>query len=141
MRMRMMSGVAVVLAGALLGYVAHAQWTPNAVQACAEQGKQQRLSGKPLADFLTQCSNARAAAPMAPAPMADLSSRCRAEGRRHALAGEEFNSFMRRCEAGQVTLPPTEASGPPTCEERGRVRALAGEAFNAYVARCRAGQI
>jgi hypothetical protein len=130
-----MFGVAVVLAGALLGSVAQAQ-SPNSVQACAEQGKQQKLRGAQLADFLTKCANTHAA----PMPMGDLSSRCRAESQRHALSGEDLNAFMKRCEAGQVMLPAT-ASGPPTCEERARVRALAGEALTAFMMRCQAGQM
>jgi hypothetical protein len=130
-----MFGVAVILAGALLGSVAHAQ-SPNPVQPCADQAKQQKLRGAPLADFLTKCVNTHAT----PMPMGDLSSRCRTEAQRHALSGEELIGFMKRCEAGQVVLP-TTASGPPTCDERARVRALSGEALTTFMRRCQAGQI
>ena len=69
----------------------------------------------------------------------DLSQRCNAVARRHALSGEDLAAFTRRCNAGQVQLP-AAASGPPTCEERARVRDLSGDALSAYVRRCQAGQ-
>ena len=128
--------VAIIAACAVAGSLAQAQQAPSsAIQACAEQGRQQKLAGQALADFLTKCANTQTAM-----PAGDLTPRCQAEARRHALAGEELSSFMSRCTAGQVALSPTAASAPPTCEERARVRDLSGEGLSNFMRRCQAGQ-
>ncbi|TWS97834.1 PsiF family protein [Reyranella sp. CPCC 100927] len=132
-----MFGIAVVVTAAFLGTVVQAQQvSPGAVQTCAEQGRQQKLAGSALTDFLTRCANTST-------PMAEgnLMQRCEAEARRHALSGEDRTAFMRRCGAGQVALPPMASSGPPTCEERARVRDLSGEMLTSFMTRCKAGQI
>ncbi|HKU95008.1 MAG TPA: PsiF family protein [Vineibacter sp.] len=132
-----MFGIAVIVTAAFLGTVAQAQQvTSTAVQACAQQAKQQKLAGSALTDFLTRCSNGSA-----PMMEGNVMQRCEAEARRHTLSGEDRAAFMKRCGAGQVALPPVASSGPPTCEERARVRDLSGEMLSSFMTRCKAGQI
>jgi hypothetical protein len=127
---------AAILASAVVGTVAQAQTvSTSAVQACAQEGNRQNLRGAPLADFLTKCVNTYQG------PMGDMDARCRAEAERHVLAGEDLVNFMKRCNAGQVALPPPGTMGKPSCDERARERALTGDALSSFMARCAAGQV
>lgn len=63
----------------------------------------------------------------------DLNEACQQEARRRTLEGEALNDFMRRCSAGQVSLPQT-VTPPETCEERAKL--LSGEEKTRFMRDC-----
>jgi hypothetical protein len=67
-----------------------------------------------FAAFMLVTSTLAGSAVQAQPARSDLPKACQQEASRQALRGEALATFMRRCTAGQVSVPPASETAGPT---------------------------